>query len=176
MTRDQLEHIIRAAAAITHQYEFYIVGSQSILGAHPHPPAQFTVSAEVDIYPVSTPELADRIDVLLGEGSHFHNTYGYYAEGVGPQTSRLPIGWETRLHRVQSVNTEGYVGLCLDVPDLFMAKAFAGREKDREFCMGLFQHAFVTLEQVEVLVPDMGLASPEQRKLLARIRRWHRQV
>ena len=33
MTREQLEHIIRACAGITNQYEFIIVGSQSILGA-----------------------------------------------------------------------------------------------------------------------------------------------
>jgi hypothetical protein len=35
MTREQLEHIIRACAAITNQYEFIIVGSQSILGHDP---------------------------------------------------------------------------------------------------------------------------------------------
>ena len=29
MTREQLEHIIRACADITNQYEFIIVGSQS---------------------------------------------------------------------------------------------------------------------------------------------------
>lgn len=33
MRRSELEHLIRAAAAITDQYEIMIVGSQSILGA-----------------------------------------------------------------------------------------------------------------------------------------------
>lgn len=37
MTRDELEHIIRASADITDQYEFIIIGSQSILGPLPHP-------------------------------------------------------------------------------------------------------------------------------------------
>ena len=32
MEREQLEHLIRAAAQVTHEYEFIIVGSQSILG------------------------------------------------------------------------------------------------------------------------------------------------
>ena len=35
MTREELEHIIRASGDITDQYEFVIVGSQSILGAVP---------------------------------------------------------------------------------------------------------------------------------------------
>ena len=45
MTREELEHIIRASGDITDQYEFVIVGSQSILGPdgqvkfpHPWPP------------------------------------------------------------------------------------------------------------------------------------------
>jgi hypothetical protein len=32
MTREELEHIIRASADFTNQYEFVIIGSQSMLG------------------------------------------------------------------------------------------------------------------------------------------------
>ena len=32
MNREDLEHIIRAAADVTNEYEFIIIGSQSILG------------------------------------------------------------------------------------------------------------------------------------------------
>ena len=52
MTREELEHIIRASGDITDQYEFVIVGSQSILGAVPRPEDVFTVSMEADIYPL----------------------------------------------------------------------------------------------------------------------------
>ena len=31
--------------------------------------------------------LADKIDGAIGEGSQFHQTYGYYAQGVGPETA-----------------------------------------------------------------------------------------
>ena len=85
MTRDELEHIIRASADVTDQYEFNIVGSQSILGPIPNPPEVFTMSAEADIYPLQAPELADKIDGAIDEGSQFHQTYGYYAQGVGPK-------------------------------------------------------------------------------------------
>ena len=87
MTREELEHIIRASAGVTDQYEFIIVGSQSILGAIPNPDAVFTASAEADIYPLLAPELADKIDGAIGEGSQFHAKNGYYAQGVGPDTA-----------------------------------------------------------------------------------------
>ena len=87
MNREDLEHIIRAAADVTDQYEFVIVGSQSILGSVPNPEAVFTMSAEADIYPLQAPELAEKIEGALGEGSQFHDTNGYYAQGVGPETA-----------------------------------------------------------------------------------------
>jgi hypothetical protein len=40
MTREELEHIIRASADVTGQHEFIIVGSQSILGQVPNLPNQ----------------------------------------------------------------------------------------------------------------------------------------
>lgn len=92
MTRDELEHIIRASGDVTNQYEFVIVGSQAILGSVPNPPSVFTMSAEADIYPLQAPELADKIEGAIGEGSRFHETYGYYAQGVGPETAVLPAG------------------------------------------------------------------------------------
>jgi hypothetical protein len=50
MQRAQLEHIIRAAAAITGAQEFIIVGSQAILGAFPDAPAELLRSIEADIF------------------------------------------------------------------------------------------------------------------------------
>lgn len=110
MTRDELEHIIRASADVTDQYEFMIVGSQSILGSVANPQEVFTMSAEADIYPLNAPELADKIEGALGEGSPFHETYGYYAQGVGPETAILPSGWKNRVHRLQSAGTNDRVG------------------------------------------------------------------
>ncbi len=176
MTREELEHIIRASGDITNQYEIVIVGSQSILGPLPNPEAAFTVSMEADIYPLHAPEMADNIEGSMGEGSQFHETHGYYAQGVGPYTAILPKDWMERVHRVQNRNTDNRVGLCLDLADLFLAKAAAGREKDREFCMAMFEYAHVTPAQVLMLVPTMPLDDKEQRTLRATIRRWAKAV
>lgn len=86
MKREDLEHIIRASGVITDEYEFVIVGSQSLLGGHPYPPEVFTASAEADIYPLHAPEKADDIDGAIGEGSQFHESNGYYAQGASGQT------------------------------------------------------------------------------------------
>jgi len=172
MTREELEHIIRASGNITNQYEFVIIGSQSILGAIPNPPSFFTMSAEADIYPLDAPELADQIDGAIGEGSDFHSARGFYAQGVGPGTATLPDGWIHRVHRIQNANTDLRVGLCLSVVDLFMSKAWAARDKDREFCVGLLRHAFVRLEEALAMVPRMPLDETQQRTLTQRIKRW----
>ncbi|SCK08284.1 hypothetical protein VAR608DRAFT_0230 [Variovorax sp. HW608] len=172
MTREELEHIIRASGDITDQYEFVIVGSQAILGSVPNPEAVFTVSMEADIYPKDAPELAEKIDGAIGEGSQFHDTYGYYAQGVGPETATLPKDWQSRVHKVQGRNTNQRIGYCLDVIDLFLSKATANREKDREFCAALLEHRYITLAQALDLAPSMPLERAELRALRARIRRW----
>ena len=172
MTREELEHIIRASGDITDQYEFVIVGSQSILGAVPRPEAVFTVSMEADIYPLQAPELADKIDGAIGEGSRFHETYGYDAQGVGPETACLPTDWMQRVHRIQNRNTQERIGYCLDVLDLFLAKAVAAREKDREFCIALLQYGYVNLDAVLVLVGRTPLDAKAQQRLRATMRRW----
>ena len=172
MTRDELEHIIRASGDITDQYEFMVIGSQSILGPVPNPEAIFMTSAEVDIYPLQAPELAEKIEGAIGEGSQFHETYGYYAQGVGPETAILPAGWIDRVHRVQNTATGDRVGYCLDVIDLFMSKAAAARDKDREFCVALLAHGYVTQAQALDLVSQMPMDVEQQRRLRATIRRW----
>jgi hypothetical protein len=53
MTREQLEHAIRAAGAISGDPELYVVGSQAILGACPDAHAELLRSLEVDIAPSS---------------------------------------------------------------------------------------------------------------------------
>lgn len=176
MNREDLEHIIRASADVTQQYEFIVLGSQSLLGPVPHPEDIFKVSAEADIYPLNAPEMADRIDGAIGEGSPFHELHGYYAQGVGPDTAILAEGWMNRLHRVQNENTNGRVGFCLDVVDLFLAKAAAAREKDRVFCIALLEHGYVRAHDALALVTQMPLSDQDKARLKARLQRWLKSV
>ena len=133
MNREQLEHIIGVAASIAEDDEIIVIGSQAILGQFPQAPAGLLVSVEADVYPKNHPERADLIDGSIGELSMFHDTFGYYAQGVGEETATLPVGWKKRLVAVRSKRTRGATGWCLEVHDLIISKAFAGRDKDKRF-------------------------------------------
>lgn len=172
MNREDLEHLIRAAAKVTNEYEFVIVGSQSILGPIPYPPDELKMSAEADMYPLNAEDKSIKIEGALGEGSQFHATFGYYAQGVDSKTATLPEGWKDRLQRVQNQATDGKVGYCLDVLDLFMAKTVANREKDREFNMALLRYGYVKAKAAIDMVAWMPVDDAKKRDMRARIRRW----
>ena len=87
MKRAQLEHVLRAAAAIAQETSFVVVGSQAILMAFPQAPEELLVSREIDLYPALHPEKADLIDGAIGAMSSFDQTFGYYADGLGPDTA-----------------------------------------------------------------------------------------
>jgi len=140
LTRQQLEHVIRAAATIAGDPEIVIVGSQAILGRHPNAPSELLVSKDVDLYPRSHPERADLVEGSIGELSPFHETYGYYAQGVGESTATLPAGWQERL---VPVPTPAGTGLCLEPHDLVISKYVAGREKDRSYVRATLRHRLV---------------------------------
>ena len=140
MTRSDLEHLIRAAGKIAGERELVIIGSQAVLGQFPEATGILSRSMEADLYPLSRPERADSIDGAIGEGSKFHQTHGYYAQGVGPDTATLPKNWQKRLVRIENPNTGGFAGLCLEVHDLAISKYVAGREKDREFTQALARY------------------------------------
>ena len=155
MTRLQLEHIIRAATQIADDNELVIVGSQAILGAFPDAPESLCVSVEADVYPRTCPERADLIDGTIGEGSPFHETFGYYAQGVGVRTAVLAPGWEARLIAVSNPNTRGAIGWCLDPRDIVLSKLVAGREKDLRYAREALRHGLVL--EVDLLALSTGL-------------------
>ncbi len=78
MQRSELEHIIRASGDVAGDDEIVIIGSQSILGQFPDAPMRLLVSMEADVYPNHNPELADKVDGAIGEGSSFHGNAGGY--------------------------------------------------------------------------------------------------
>ena len=134
MNREQLEHVIRAAAANADTDQIVIVGSQSILGAYPevsHP--VLCRSMEADVFPLESPQNSILIDGAIGERSIFHETFGYYAHGVAPDTAVLPEGWQGRLVPIRNDNTRHFTGWCLEPHDLAVSKLVAGRPKDIEF-------------------------------------------
>ena len=166
MTRAELEHVIRAAADIAVDDEIIVIGSQAILAQFPDAPAALRVSVEADVFPKNHPERADLIDGSIGEGSPFHAAYGYYAQGVSETTAVLPAGWKDRLVPVCNANTRGSTAWCLEVHDLVLSKAFAGRDKDSAFIKEAVAHGLVD----EAILVDRLAALPVPARDRERLR------
>jgi hypothetical protein len=171
MHRQQLEHIIRASAGITGASEFVIVGSQAVLGQFPQAPAELLVSIEADVFTLRDPADSDLIDGSIGEGSPFHQTFGYYAHGVSVETAVLPSGWQERLVRVHNENTGGGTGLCLEIHDLAVSKLVAGREKDVDFLNALLRHGLVRVPVISERLAQTALPPDRLANCQARLDR-----
>lgn len=174
MTREQLEHLIRASAAISGDDEIVVIGSQAILGQFPAAPDEMRVSVEADVYPKNHPEQADLIDGSIGELSPFHSTFGYYAQGVAPETATLPSGWESRLIPVRSPATRGATGWCLEIHDLVLSKYVAGREKDLDFVQAAARHKLVDRDELLKRLATMPIDAARQKLAHDRITADHR--
>ena len=122
MRREDLEHLVRAAGTIIRDDHLVVIGSQSVHGTFDDDdlPSEAMFSMEADLLPNDDPETkkADLIDGVLGEDSLFHETFGYYAQGVDQHTAVLPNGWKDRLRPLSNANTRGVTGWCLEPHDL----------------------------------------------------------
>jgi len=163
MNRNELEHIIRAVGEIAKVENVIILGSQSILGQFPKFPELVSPedyselsltnqshevlfrSIEVDIIIPESEEKTEIVDAAIGELSSFHDTFGYYVQGVDYSTSKLPKGWKDRLVEICNENTNNISGLCLEIHDLIISKLYAGRQKDIDFF-----HAAVKLDLLSI--------------------------
>jgi hypothetical protein len=174
MTREQLEHAIRAAGAIAGDPELYVVGSQAILGAFPDAHPDLCRSMEVDIAPKNRPELEALIEGSIGELSPFHQTFGFCVDGVEMGGVVLPESWASRLVVVDNPNTNGFRGLCLDPADLAVSKLAAGRPKDFDYVQVMLRErlvpASVLLERIRAtsqLAPSRQAALEQTVQRLA---------
>lgn len=164
MNRAQLEHVLRAAATIADERDIVVLGSQSILAAlgRERLPPEVAASMEADVTFFDDPDDAksDQVDDAIGELSPFHETHGYYAQGVSITTARLPQGWRERLVVMESPRPAPGRGHCLEPHDCVVSKLVAGQQKDLVFAEALLRAGLIDAgvladraEQVEHLPP-----------------------
>jgi hypothetical protein len=171
VTREQLEHVLRAASAIVGERDILVIGSQAILGtiADERLPAEATTSIEADLAFLDDPadEKADQVDGAIGELSTFHETYGYYAQGVSVSTAILPSGWRERLVSLETPNTEPGRGVCLEPHDCVVSKLVAGRWKDQDFARALLREHLVEADTLIERIDLLSVAQDQKAKLNA---------
>lgn len=119
--------------------------------------------------PKNHPERESLIEGSIGELSPFHQTFGFYVDGVEIAGIRLPRGWEERLVVVENANTNGIRGLCLDPGDLAASKLVAQRPKDVEFVRVLLREQIVSGASLKARLSTVPGLAAEQRRTLERI-------
>lgn len=133
MQRSHLFDLILAVQAILSDEVPVIVGSQAIHALSSDPPEIALESIECDfILFGGKAEERERINNELGVFSPFQREHGYYADALGLATVVLPSGWQDRLQPLRASDGTT-VAKCLEIHDLAVSKAIAGREKDHEF-------------------------------------------
>ncbi|NNL74728.1 MAG: hypothetical protein HKO68_00175 [Desulfobacterales bacterium] len=163
MTREQLEHAIRATCEVSKDSEIWVLGSQAILGEFPNAPEDLCASIEVDVQPKNRPENVGDIDGTLGELSLFHQTHGFYVHGLPiEEAAALPQGWEHRAKPVvDEISTRGKIGWCIEAHDLTASKLVACREKDRDYVRVLLTERMIVvktvIERIQLLKIDEQL-------------------
>ena len=115
------------------------------------------------------------IDGSIGEGSPFHQTFGYYAHSVSVETAVLPEGWRQRLVPLHNQNTGGGIGLCLEIHDLAVSKLVAGREKDLDFISGLLRHRLILMDTIRARLKATALPPDRLDTCCARLERLDRE-
>ncbi len=157
MTREQLEHVIRAAAAITNEHSFVVIGSQAVLLPYPDAHPDLRVSRELDLYPAMAPEKSDLIEGAIGALSQFEETFGYYADGVSPDTAVMPADWMDRasLHYLGDTTV-----VCPDMHDLAVSKCVAQRAKDARFVIVMLQEGIISPDTLEQRIRQLEPTQP----------------
>jgi hypothetical protein len=170
MKKQQLDHVLRAAARITGENRFLVIGNQSLHGKYPDLPDDIAFSAEVDLI---AGEHVDRTEWLnvIGQDSPFHESFGYYADPVDETTATLPSGWKDRMVRLSSGDTEGVEAYRLDTHDLAIAKYVARREKDRVFTRGLARRRLVMRKRLLDLLKETPVSEEVRDRIQEDIRR-----
>jgi hypothetical protein len=165
VTREQLEHAIRAACEIANDDAVYVVGSQAILGQFPDAPEPLLTSMEADVIPVNNRDRTDAIDGAIGELSRFAATFDFYVHGLSLEAVTLPTGWRDRVVEVRdAVGTRGKRGLCLEAHDLAASKLAAFRQKDRDFVRTLLTSGLVKAETLLQRVGTLPLSAEERER------------
>ena len=167
MTRDQLEHAIRAACDVSKDSELWVFGSQAILGEFPNASESLRASIEVDVQPKNRPETVDDIDGTLGELSMFHSTHGFYIHGISIESAKLPEGWEQRTVPVSDpISTHSKTGLCIEAHDLAASKLAAYREKDKEFVRLLLIEKMINVKIFTERISSLNVKEQLRERLL----------
>src|SRR5438270_10909849 len=128
MRRGSIDHILRAPAGVTGQTRFVLVGSAAVIARRKHIPLDMMFTPEIDSYAPGSADIeltSEMIDGSIGQGSQFHNEFGYYGDGVSPSTSKMPTDWLERAVEYRGEECPGVIAVVPEENDVALAKLAA---------------------------------------------------
>lgn len=163
-TIDDLERAVRALSVIFNTDTVVIIGSQSVLLEWPDAPELMRSSGEIDAYPGNIREweeknpgdlASEEINALLGWGSSFHETHGFYVDGVDETTAKLPSDWKERAIKIEVDPYGKKVTAIAPCPeDMVASKLNRLSEKDREYIRARNDVRPLNLEKLKIRFRD----------------------
>jgi hypothetical protein len=184
-TIDDLERTVRAIAYHFSTDEVFIIGSQSILLSWPDAPPMMRTSGEIDAYPGNAklweishqdkgsppPTASEEINALFGWGSQFHQTHGFYVDGVDDRTARLPPDWRMKaIERPIDVNGRTALAIAPCPEDIIISKLARLEDKDKEFITVFHKTRPLDLALIEQRLRNTDLESTILERALAYVR------
>lgn len=175
MNKSEFDHGIRAAASVLGVDEVLVIGSQaahgSISGELP-PEALRSIEVDIAAFQDDDGSMADLLDGAIGEASMFQQQFGFYVDGVSTTTAILADGWRDRLVRYETPATNGVIAWCLELHDLWVSKAIAGRPKDTEFCKAFLEQKLVERETLRERLIDVANVPDEVAIRVTNLTHW----
>ena len=169
ITAGLLRVAVLRMAEITGESSFVLVGAGSLAITAPGY-GELARSDDVDMWPRDNE--AAGLDICideLGEGSHFHEEYGFYIERVGSWTLLTqPVGWEARATRVYF---DGIEVLTLGLLDLAYNKLEANRSKDVEFLKTAIKDGLIQIDDLTKFILDNAPSDEIRERALQNLER-----
>lgn len=130
LTREKVEHGLRAAAEVLQTDELVLIGSATAIFQDGRYTARMALSDEIDTYSVDHHEENRDALLVIGTGSQFNRTHGFYVDGVSPQTARMPSDWRDRASTSALRSDPSIRVVVPELNDVALSKMIAWREKD----------------------------------------------
>jgi hypothetical protein len=104
---------------------------------------------------------------VFGQGSQFHQTHGFYIDGVDENTARLPPGWQARaLMRPVDLGGKAVLAVAPCPEDLVVSKLARLDPKDKEFIETYHAARPLDLNTIEQRVRATGFERPIEERAL----------
>lgn len=143
MTKEQLIKLLEDSKEMIDEYQFLIVGSQSINGHQQYHSFNkknkyLQLSEEADVICLNHDyNSSECLESIFGEDSYYHKQHKSYLQIVETKTICLLKDYEYRLNKETVFNRhtgKEFVIFSLSPEDLFLTKMIANREKDFLYC------------------------------------------